>query len=271
MLRSTLAAALVTLAAGPAAAADVSPDETDPRTIMDAVDDRPTGDRSLGRMKMVIIDANGSKRVRLVRTRSMEFDESTRQLLLFESPADVRNTGLLTIDWDEGDKSDDQWLYLPSLRKSTRISSGEKSGSFMGSDLTFHDMTRRATDQYDYEMLKQSARVKGEPAWLIGVRPRTDRAKEESGYVKSKVWISKSKLVPLQAKHWVREGRKLKYMKFQKYRKVDGILVAHEISARTVQGDEVLSTTILTLSDLSFDNEEVSEADFTQRRLEQGL
>ena len=72
----------------------------------------------------------------------MEFDKGTRQLMMFESPADVRNTGMLSIDYKDGNKDDDQWLYLPSLNKSTRISSGDKSGSFMGTDLSYADMTR---------------------------------------------------------------------------------------------------------------------------------
>ena len=61
--------------------------------------------------------------------------------MIFESPSDVQNTGLLSVDYD-GAKDDDQWLYLPSLHKATRISSGDKSGSFMGTDFTYSDMTQ---------------------------------------------------------------------------------------------------------------------------------
>jgi outer membrane lipoprotein-sorting protein len=260
---------LVLLATAPAQA--ISADATDPRAIMQAVEDRPTGDKSVGRMQMTIIDQGGSQRVRTVQTRTMDFPEGTKQLILFETPADVRNTGLLTVDYEDGAKVDDQWLYLPSLRKSTRISSSERSGAFMGSDFSFADLASRTLDDFDYTMVEQSAKVQGEDCWLIEARPRTERAKEETGYVKSHLWVSKSKVMPVQAKHWVREGMKLKYMKFEDIRSISGILVAHKISARTVSGKSALSTTVITFSDLRFGDASVSDGDFTQRRLEQGL
>jgi outer membrane lipoprotein-sorting protein len=259
------------LATSASSALAITPDATDPRAIMQAVEDRPTGDKSVGRMQMVIIDQGGSQRVRAVQTRTMDFPEGTKQLILFESPADVRNTGLLTVDYDDGAKVDDQWLYLPSLRKSTRISSSERSGAFMGSDFSFADMASRTVEDFDYTMAEQSASVQGEDCWLIEARPRTERAKEETGYVKSQVWVSKSKVMPVQAKHWVREGKKLKYMKFEDIRPISGILVAHKISARTVSGKTALSTTVITFSDLRFGDKSVGDGDFTQRRLEQGL
>lgn len=253
------------------AAAGVPPGTTDAKAIMQAVDQRPTGDRAIRRMKMTIKDASGSKRVREVLSRSMDFAKGTKQLILFVSPADVRNTGMLTVDYDDGAKVDDQWLYLPSLRKSTRISSSDKSGPFMGSDLSFADMTKQAVDHYDYKLVKPSARVGGEECWLIESRPRTAKAKEETGYVKSLIWVSKSKLMPLQSKHWVKQGRKIKLMKFAGIRKVSGIWVPHKIMARTIQGKKALSTTILAFSQVTFNSKQVTAKEFTQRRLEQGL
>ena len=63
--------------------------------------------------------------------------------MFFLSPADVKDTGFLTYDYDEEGRDDDQWLYLPALKKTKRIASGDKSGSFMGSDFTYADMTDR--------------------------------------------------------------------------------------------------------------------------------
>jgi outer membrane lipoprotein-sorting protein len=249
----------------------LSPTTTDPRAVMEAVDKRPKGDKVTARLQMVIQDPTGSKRVRLVRTRSLDFKGGKRQLLFFEQPADVRNTGLLTIDYDDGNKVDDQWLYLPSLRKSTRISSSDKSGSFMGSDLSFSDMTGQDPVHFDYQLIKQSATVAGEECWLIGAKPKTEKAKEETGYVKSMVWVSKSKLMPMQAKHWVRQGLKIKLMKFDKFAQIDGIWFAHKIMARTLQSGKPLSTTILAFSKVKFNDPRVKTEDFTQRRLEQGL
>ncbi len=261
----------VALSAAGVARAGVAPDETDARVIMEAVHARPTGDRLSARMQMTILDPSGSKRVRVVQTRSKRFSGGTRQLILFESPADVRGTGLLTVDYDAGDKVDDQWLYLPSLHKPTRISSGDKSGAFMGSDISFADMTKQDPAQYDFELVNGDAKVGGEAAWLIESRPKTKKAQDETGYVKSLVWVSKDKLMVLQVKSWVRKGRKLKFMKFSKIRQVGGVWFAHKISARTTQAKKVLSTTVLSFAGVKMNDPAVKDADFTTRRLEQGM
>ena len=262
--------AAAAIMAGPAMAG-IPPDTTDPKAVMKAVDDRPTGDRAVSRMQMTIIDANGAKKVRVVRAWAMDFKEGKKQLIFFESPDDVRNTALLTIDYSDGSKVDDQWLYTPTIKKMTRISSSKKSGSFMGSDLSYSDMTELDIDQYEYQMIKQSVTVGGEDCWLIGAKPTTKKAKDETGYAKSMTWVSKSKLMPLQVKHWVQAGRKLKLIKFSKHKKVDGIWVAHKITAKTVQNKNVLSSTVLSFAGMKFNDPSVKASEFTQRRLEQGL
>ena len=268
---SLSAGLLLASAAAASSSAQVSPDEQDPRKIMEALDARDDGDKASGRMKMTITDASGSERERIVQTRGMDFPGEAKQLIIFESPADVRNTGLLTVDYDDGSKVDDQWLYLPAMRKTTRIASSAKSGPFMGSDLSFADMTSQSPDQYDFTMLDANATVGSEACWKIETRPRTQKSKDETGYVKSHVWVSKEKMMPVQAKNWVREGKKIKLMKFGNIKKVDGIWVAHKISARTKQSSKTLSTTVLRFTDMKFNDPGVSDADFSQRRLEKGL
>lgn len=252
-------------------AAALSPKTTDARAIMQAVYDRDVGDKMSSKMKMVIKDPLGAKRVRVVRSQQLEVGGARRMLVLFEAPADVRNTGLLTIDHDDPDKADDQWLYLPNLRRTMRISSSEKSGAFMGSDLSFADMTRRSPKHYSYKLVKASSRAGGDDCWVIEARPRTKRAKEETGYVKSLVWVSKPKLMLVQAKHWVRKGKKIKLMKFAQVKKFNGVWIAQKILARTLQNRKPLSTTILSFSRIRVGDPHVRQQDFTQRRLEKGL
>ena len=160
---------------------------------------------------------------------------------------------------------------MPKMKKMTRISSSKKSGSFMGSDLSFSDMTQQAVDQYTYKLLKSDANVRGEAAWVIEARPKTKKAKEETGYIKSHMWVSKEKLMPLKAKHWVAEGKKLKFMVFSKLQKIDGIWFAKKISAMTKQSGEKLSQTVIVFANVSFNSSKVGANDFTQSRLERGL
>lgn len=263
---------VLSLAMAASAVAAVPPESTDAAAIMAAVEDRVEGDRVSGRLVMTLVDKSGRQRQRVVRSWSMQFEGGTRQLMIFEGPADVANTGLLSIDHDAGDKDDDQWLWLPSLHKSTRISSADKSGSFMGTDLSYADMTRADPAHHAYTMVDANATVEGEAAWLIESRPTTARAKEESGYLKSHLWISKSRLLPLQVKAWVIKGKRLKYIKFDEVKQLGDAWVPHQISARTVdQNGKVESSTVLQFSELRHDDPAVTDELFTQRRLEQGL
>ncbi len=263
---------LVSALVMPTQAQAISPDSVDAKAIMAAVEKRNRGDRVLGRIVMTITDNAGRKRQRVVRSWQMDFSEGTRQLMMFESPADVKGTGMLSLDYTSGDRDDDQWLYLPSLNKSTRISSGEKSGSFMGTDLSYADMTKTDPSHYAYSVVKPSVKLKnGEDCWLIESRPTTAKAKNETGYVKSRVWVSKSKLVPMQVKAWVREGKKLKFIKFGQYEKFGEIWLPKKISARTKRGKKTESTTTIQFTELKLDHPEINDGMFTQRRLEQGL
>jgi outer membrane lipoprotein-sorting protein len=251
--------------------AAVSADSTDARAIMDGVFDRNTADNLTAKMMMVIQDKSGRKRERSLKVRSKKFSEGTRLLMKFQSPADVKNTGLLSTDYDSGQKDDDQWLYLPSLRKSTRIASTQKSGSFMGTDFTFADMTKSDPNDYDFKVVKQSVKVGSDDCWLIESRPKTDKAKRETGYMKSQVWVSKQKMIVVQSKAWVTAGNRIKLLKFEDIQELDGIWVIHKLSATTKKGKTTESTTVMIYSDLKINNPSVAETDFTQREMEKGI
>ena len=260
------------VATAPGASAEgIDPSTQDARKIAKAAAERDDGDRQSARMSMTVVDGSGRKRVRGLVSRRLKFDKGTKLLMLFEEPADMRNTGFLLLDYKDSKRDDDQWLYLPSLRKTTRISSSDRSGSFLGSDISYSDLLRPNVDHYDYKLLEASVRVDGEECWHIEARPRTPKVREETGYVKTEMWISKKKLVPVQSKMWVRDGKKLKYAKYEEIKNVGGIWSAHKVTVRTVRGGQVESTTVLRLSAVKYGDPNVSDSDFTERRLEKGL
>ena len=112
-------------------------DDPEARVIMERVDARDDGDNQTGDMQMVLIDKRGQQRVRRIATFKKDKGEDTLRLMFFLTPADVKDTAFLTYDYDDPDRDDDQWLYLPALRKTKRIATSDKSGSFMGSDLNY--------------------------------------------------------------------------------------------------------------------------------------
>ena len=240
------------------------------REIMEKVNARDTGDRSITEMEMILIDKKGNKRVRKLKTFGLEKGKDSLSLMFFLSPADVRNTGFLTFDYDESGKNDDQWLFLPALRKTKRIAAGDKSGSFMGSDLNYSDMTSPDLNLYEYTLMKETE-VKGQKVWQIKSVPKTKAEAEKSGYSKSVVFIRQDNYVMIRGVRWVHKKKRNKYLDVRKLEKIDGIWVSTEMHVTTKSGKKTLHKTIMKQKNIHFNQNEVNENLFTIRRLEKGL
>ena len=240
------------------------------REIMEKVNARDTGDRSITEMEMILIDKKGNKRVRKLKTFGLEKGKDSLSLMFFLSPADVRNTGFLTLDYDESGKDDDQWLFLPALRKTKRIAAGDKSGSFMGSDLNYSDMTSPDLNLYEYTLMKETE-VKGQKVWQIKSVPKTKAEAEKSGYSKSVVFIRQDNYVMIRGVRWVHKKKRNKYLDVRKLEKIDGIWVSTELHVTTKFGKKTLHKTILKQKNVHFNQDEVNEVLFSIRRLEKGL
>jgi len=239
------------------------------REIMEKVNARDEGDRSTGEMEMILIDKKGKKRVRKLKTFGRKKDKDTQSLMFFLSPADVKNTGFLTYDYNESGKDDDQWLYLPALRKTKRIAAGDKSGSFMGSDLNYSDMTTPDLDLYDYTLMKETE-VRGNKVWQIKAVPKSKDEAKKSGYSKSVIFIRQDNYVMIRAVRWVYKKRRNKYLDVKKLEKIDGIWVSTEMHVTTKTGKKTLHKTILKQKNIRFNQDEVNADLFTVRRLEKG-
>jgi len=240
------------------------------REIMEKVNARDTGDRSITEMEMILIDKKGNKRVRKLKTFGLEKGKDSLSLMFFLTPADVRNTGFLTFDYDESGKNDDQWLFLPALRKTKRIAAGDKSGSFMGSDLNYSDMTSPDLNLYEYTLMKETE-VKGRKVWQIKTVPKTKAEAEKSGYSKSVVFIRQDNYVMIRGVRWVHKKKRNKYLDVRKLEKIDGIWVSTELHVTTKSGKKTLHKTILKQKNVHFNQDEVNEDLFSIRRLEKGL
>jgi len=240
------------------------------REIMEKVNARDTGDRSITEMEMILIDKKGNKRVRKLKTFGLEKGKDSLSLMFFLSPADVRNTGFLTFDYDESGKDDDQWLFLPALRKTKRIAAGDKSGSFMGSDLNYSDMTSPDLNLYEYTLMKETE-FKGQKVWQIKAVPKTKAEAEKSGYSKSVVFIRQDNYVMIRGVRWVHKKKRNKYLDVRKLEKIDGIWVSTELHVTTKSGKKTLHKTILKQKNVHFNQDEVNEDLFSIRRLEKGL
>ncbi len=241
----------------------------DGREIMEKVDARDDGDNMTARQQMILIDKNGAERVREMATFNKDQGRDTRRLVFFISPADVRQTGFLTYDYDSGEKDDDQWLYLPELKKTKRIAASDKSASFMGSDFSYADLTRRVLDEWNYKLLKEGE-VRGHKVWLVEATPVSKVIRERYGYSKSVVFVRQDNFVVVRAVHWVVKGQRLKYLDVKKLDKIDGIWTATELNVKLTKARKTLHRTIMKFSDVKY-NQDIDDSLFTIRRLEKGL
>jgi hypothetical protein len=269
LLRAGLAALAALLVALPTLPAVARADDAKAREIMRKVNDRDDGDNQTSEIKMVLIDSRNNRRERELRSFRKDRGADTLTIMFFEAPADVKGTGFLTYDYAETGKDDDQWLFLPALRKSKRIASSDKSGSFMGSDFNYADMTEPDLEDYDFTLVKEED-VDGHKTWQIQSVPRNEAVKDETGYEKSIVWVRQDNYVVLRGVRWVYKSPRLKFMKVNKLERIDGIWVASELQMVTREGNATVHATVLQFNNVRF-NQKLSEDFFTVRQLEKGL
>lgn len=239
------------------------------REIMEKVDARDDGDNMIATIKMTLIDKNDNRRLREMKVFNKDKGKDTWKLQFFLSPADVKDTGFLTYDYYEGGRDDDQWLFLPDLRKTKRIASSDKSSAFMGSDFSYADMTSRVLDEWTYKLLKESE-VSGHKVWLIEALPADKEVEKRYGYTKSVIFVRQDIFMGVRAVHWLKEGKKIKYQEMLGVKQFDGIWMSTEYRMKTTKNKITLHKTVMEWSEIQF-NQSLDDDLFTVRRLEKGM
>jgi len=184
---------------------------------------RPTATE--GDMKMIIVNKAGQERVREIKAYSKtEADDTTKQSLIFLSPADVRDTRFLTIDYKDPAKDDEQYIYIPALRKVRTIgtSGGEsKTGAFLGSDFTFADIG--ALDRKDFSVkLLGSDTMDGIKYAKVEYTAKSPQVIKNYGYSKIVRWINLENATTKQSEYYDASGKLVKRLVIQNQRLVDG-------------------------------------------------
>lgn len=248
--------------------AAIASDDARARAIMKLVDERDDGDKQVLDMEMILIDQAGNKRVREIHSFRKYFGKDKYSVTFFLSPADIKDTGFLTYDYDDESRDDDQWLYLPALKKSKRIAATDKSGSFMGSDFNYSDMTSSNVNDYTYT-LEKDMEVNGNPVWVINALPRNKDVIDKTGYKKAIVFVRKDNNVVIRGVRWTSAGNNIKYFEVKRLEKIDGIWTPLELQMTTRQGQVIIHKTVLSFSNVQY-NQDITDDLFSLRRLEKG-
>ncbi len=214
---------------------------------------------SISTMKMVMVNSTGQKTIRDMVGKTLEKEGGDKSMMEFLSPADVKGTKLLT--YQHIDKDDDQWLYLPALKRIKRISSRNKTGSFMGSEFSYEDISAQEIDKYTYPGEVKEVPC-GDQTCFEGVRIPKDK---NSGYTKQVTWIDTKNFLVQKVDYYDRKKALLKTAIFSDYKKIDGVWRVGKIDMKNHQNDK---ETILIWVDDKI-KASLKEKDFNKRVLKQ--
>ena len=203
------------------------------------VDDRDSPKDMKSNMSMLLTNKNGKTRTSKIRSYSK--DENKKQILWFLAPADDKGVAYLKIEHEN--KNDDMKLWLPNFKKIRRISSKKKSESFMGSDMSYEDMTSRNIDEYTYSILG-SEKIDNVDCYILESVPSGIKTE----YSKHISWITKDMHLPVKEESFDKNGALLK-SKSIIYQQIKEYSIMIELHVKNVQRNH---QTIL-----KFDNIEV--------------
>ena len=163
-------------------------------------------------MEMILLNRHGDSSKRTMRSKTLEVQgDGDKSLTIFDTPRDIKGTAFLTFSHIQG--ADDQWLYLPALKRVKRISSRNKSGPFMGSEFAYEDMSSQEVGKYTYQYLRDEPCGDGLTCF-VSERYPTDKF---SGYTKQVAWIDTAEYRPIKIDFYDRKNALLKTLTFSGY------------------------------------------------------
>jgi hypothetical protein len=186
-------------------------------------------------VKMILKNKQGQESVREIRSKTLEVDgDGDKSLVIFDQPRDVAGTALLSFTHKEG--PDDQWLYLPALKRVKRIASDNKSGPFMGSEFAYEDIASQEVEKYTYKYLRDET-LDGLDVFVFERYPED----KKSGYTRQIIWLDKEHYKERKIEYYDRKKTLLKTLTFADYqqfrdsfwRAQDMLMVNHQTGKST--------------------------------------
>ncbi len=241
--------------------------------IVERINRVEEGEFALSDLNMTLVDKRGKVRTRQAKTYRKYYGEEKRTLFFYEYPKNVEGTSFLTYDYPEFDKDDDQWLYLPALRKVRRISASDRGDYFLGTDFTYEDIKQSGKLEerdYHFSLMGDDSITIGDTAVTtikLEALPRNDDIAKELGYGKLWIWVSPSNWVVQKVEYWDRKERPLKTYTASDIRQVDGIWTRHKI---TVDNHKTGHQSTFEFSNVDYQTP-VEDRLFTRSTMERGL
>lgn len=228
--------------------------------IMENVYNIPKGNDTQGELTMTLTNSKGENRVRKLKQYIKDDGNTEKKIMFFVSPADVKGTSFMNWSYTSG-KDDDQWIFLPALKRTKRISSDSKGDYFMGSDFTYDDLGDRHPDEDSHKLLKEE-NVEGVACYVVESKPK------ENGYMYSKTitWVSKENFIGVKREFYDPSGKLLKILEIGRFEKISGFWTILETEMRNVKKNH---STSMVFSNVKI-NAGIDDARFTERSMSVG-
>ena len=162
-------------------------------------------------LTMILRNRHGQESTRYMRNKTLEVtDDGDKSMIIFDSPRDVKGTASMTFTHKTG--PDDQWLYLPAIKRVKRISSNNKSGPFMGNQVAFEDLSSQEVEKYTYKYIKEES-LDSTKTYVVERYP----VDKKSGYTRQIVWYNANNYRIEKTEYYDRKDALLKTLTFLKY------------------------------------------------------
>ena len=210
--------------------------------IAKMVDEKPSPMDMSSKTKMILTNKKGKSRSNAMMSKSV--DGNKKQIIWFLEPKDDKGVAFLKIEHDN--KDDEMRMWLPAFKKVRRISSKKKGDAFMGSDLSYEDLSSRDLDENQYNRLEDGT-VNGKDCYVLEILPK---AEAKSSYTKHISWIDKLTLMGVKEESYDKRG-KLKKKKEYEFQNMKGYHVMKRVYVEDVQKNH---STEVTFSEIEVDS-----------------
>lgn len=226
------------------------------RDIIEKVIDREAPKTTEVRVRMLLIDKKGREREREFLSYSRDYPEGRKSVMKFEKPADVKGMGFLQIQHKKGE--DEQFLYLPELKRVRRLTGSARKGSFFGSDLSYEDLEERDVDEDNHNLLREE-KYEQQDVYVVESTPKDPSTTQYSKVIQ---WIRKDNYIPVKVEFY-KDGEKVKELNVLKIDKIDNYWTVLKTRIRTIKSEH---STLIELINIK-NNQPISDDVFTERFL----
>jgi len=237
--------------------------------IAQKINARDEGKQVIQDFSMELIDRNGKKQSRDTKIYRKDYKDQRKSIIIYNNPSNVKGTGFMSYDYTTLNKEDDQWLYLPALRKTRRISASNRGDYFLGTDFTYEDIklgTKVSIVDYKRKTIKEET-IDGHKCYLVESIPVNDRIAKELGYSKVHQWVDAQIWLIRKAQYWDVGGNLLKTTLINEVKQVQGIWTIHKLEA---ENHKTNHKTNIVFKNVNY-QVNVSDNIFTEESLERGV